>query len=73
MSYSRDLPDPGIKLTSLPSPALAGEFFTIGATWDSLYPSIYIYYIYNIANKPAILLNKNVFLNLPAVLASYQT
>ena len=42
-----DLPDPGIKLTSLvfpdpeieptslTSPALAGEFFTISATWEA--------------------------------------
>ena len=33
-----DLPDPGIKPTSLTSPtppALAGEFFTISATWEA--------------------------------------
>ena len=29
------LPDPGIKLTSLTSPALAGRFFTTGATWEA--------------------------------------
>ena len=29
-----DLPDPGIKPTSLMSPALAGGFFTTGATWE---------------------------------------
>ena len=28
-----DLPDPGIEPTSLMSPALAGGFFTTGATW----------------------------------------
>ena len=28
-----DLPDPGIKPTSLPSPALTGGFFTTGTTW----------------------------------------
>ena len=28
-SYSRDLPDPGIKSASLVSPSLAGKFFTI--------------------------------------------
>ena len=28
ISYSRDLPDPGIEPESLLSPALAGEFFT---------------------------------------------
>ena len=29
-----DLPDPGIKPVSLPSPALAGGFFTTSATWE---------------------------------------
>ena len=29
-----DLPDPGIKPTSLMSPALAGGFFTTSATWE---------------------------------------
>ena len=31
----RDLPDPGIELASLKSPALADRFFTTGATWES--------------------------------------
>ena len=31
-----DLPDPGIKPTSLMSPALAGRFFTTSATWEAL-------------------------------------
>ena len=31
-----DLSEPGIKLTSLMSPALAGEFFTTSATWEVL-------------------------------------
>ena len=30
-----DLPDPGIKPTSLMSPALAGGFFTTSTIWDS--------------------------------------
>ena len=30
-----DLPDPGIKLTSLMFPALAGGFFTTSATWEA--------------------------------------
>ena len=30
-----DLPDPGIKPASLVSPALAGRFFTTGATWEA--------------------------------------
>ena len=29
-----DLPDPGIELASLPSPALADGFFTTSATWE---------------------------------------
>ena len=31
-----DPPDPGIKPTSLTSPALAGWFFTSSATWEAL-------------------------------------
>ena len=34
-----DILDPGIKPTSLLSPALAGEFFTTGATWKALFVS----------------------------------
>ena len=30
-----DLPDPGIVLRSLVSPALTGGFFTTGATWEA--------------------------------------
>ena len=30
-----DLPDPGIKLASLVSPALAGGFFATSATWEA--------------------------------------
>ena len=30
-----DLPDPGIKPTSLMSPALAGGFFTASTTWEA--------------------------------------
>ena len=32
---ARDLPNPGIKPLSLTSPALAGRFFTTGATWEA--------------------------------------
>ena len=35
---SGDLPDPGVKVASLMSPALADGFFTISATWET--PSI---------------------------------
>ena len=31
-----DLPNPGIKLPSLVSPALAGRFFTTSTTWEAL-------------------------------------
>ena len=31
-----DILDPGIKPASLASPALAGVFFTTGATWKAL-------------------------------------
>ena len=30
-----DLPDPGIELESLTSPALVGRFFTTSATWEA--------------------------------------
>ena len=30
-----DLPNPGIELASLPSPAWAGSFFTTSATWEA--------------------------------------
>ena len=33
ISFSRDLPDPGIKSESLVSPELAGGFFTTNGTW----------------------------------------
>ena len=35
MPSSGDLPDPGIKHTSLKPPALASGFFTISATWEA--------------------------------------
>ena len=35
----RALPKPGVKHTSLMSPALAGRFFTTNATWEALSPS----------------------------------
>ena len=33
-----DFPDPGIQPVSLASPALAGRFFTISATWEAQFP-----------------------------------
>ena len=38
-----NLPNPGIKLKSLMSPALAGGFFTTTATWEAIY---YIYHLF---------------------------
>ena len=35
ISYTRDLPDPGIELASFASPALAGGFFTPSSTWEA--------------------------------------
>ena len=34
-----NLPDPGIELMSLASPALAGRFFTTKAIWEGQYPN----------------------------------
>ena len=39
-----DLPKPGIKPTSLVSPALAGQFFTISTTWG---PPENVVWLYN--------------------------
>ena len=36
-----DLPDPEIEPMSLMCPALAGGFFTTGATWESEWPNAY--------------------------------
>ena len=35
-----DLPDPGLKFASLTSPALAGGFFTISATWEAKFHTL---------------------------------
>ena len=35
ISSPGDLPDPGVELASLTSPALAGGFFTTNATWEA--------------------------------------
>ena len=35
ISFSRDLPNPGIEPGSLASAALAGGFFTASATWEA--------------------------------------
>ena len=35
ISFSGDLPNPGIEPASLMSPKLAGSFFTTGAAWEA--------------------------------------
>ena len=44
-----DFPDPGIKPVSFMSPALAGVFFTTGATWEALseYKTWLFYMVYD--------------------------
>ena len=44
LEWSGDLPDPGIKPTSLMSPALEGGCFIMSATWENLL--IYRWYLY---------------------------
>ena len=39
-SSPEDLPNPGIKPTSLVSPAVAGRFFTTSVTWEALFDPI---------------------------------
>ena len=41
ISFSRDLPDPGIEPVSLVSPVLTGGFFTSWATWEAQ-PIVYL-------------------------------
>ena len=40
ISFSRDLPNPGIESMSLKSPALAGRFFITSTTWEADVPNI---------------------------------
>ena len=53
---SEDLPDPGIEPASLQSPALAGRFFTICATWEA--PS----QVLIVANRAIAALNISIFI-----------
>ena len=46
ISFSRDLPDPGIEPLPLASTALAGTVFTTGVTWEALSSHILIVYIH---------------------------
>ena len=39
----RNLPNPGIELASLASPALAGGFFTTNATWRTPQKNMFCY------------------------------
>ena len=47
-----DLPNPGIKPTSLVSSALAGRFFTTSATWGAPYPPLVLTIIIHCLFKP---------------------
>ena len=55
-----DLPYPGIKPVSLRSPALAGGFFTISATWETQY---YYYYPF-FSEKGACLLPPTILMGI---------
>ena len=46
ISFSRDLPDPGIEPMRFASTALAGIVFTIGVTWEALSSHILIVYLH---------------------------
>ena len=51
-----DLPNPGIKATSLTCPALAGGFFTSSTTWEAhsnVYPYLKLYLFSVITNLAA--------------------
>ena len=37
-----DLPDPGIRLSSLMNPALAGRFFTTSAVWETHHKCLHL-------------------------------
>ena len=45
-----DLPNPGIKLASLRSPALAGGFFTSSTTWEALSDMLVCVISFNLLN-----------------------
>ena len=46
-----DLPDPGIKPKSLTTPALAGGFFTTGATWEAPHAFVDSHYFLKFSRK----------------------
>ena len=50
-SPPEDLPDPGMETSSLTSPALAGKFFTISATWEA--PGKHASSLFGRGTKPA--------------------
>ena len=49
VSFSGDLPNPGIESASLMSPTLAGSFFTTGATWGA-HVHVYMHIIHRKPN-----------------------
>ena len=44
------LPDPGIKLLSLKSPALVGRFFTTSATWEAQTIWYFFFFFFSLEN-----------------------
>ena len=58
-----DLPDPGIELTSLKSPALAGGFFITSTTWEAIWVSMCALRLEN-ANWQQLLLKSSLDLGL---------
>ena len=64
----RDLPNPGIELTSLTSSALAGRFFSTSATWKAHFTNDNVYNIlqmvmYIFTNGNVYITNGNVYKN----------
>ena len=58
------LPDPGIELSSLASPALAGRFFTTMSPEKPEYIYIYIYIIsFYFINNAYLQVNDNIFVS----------
>ena len=66
-----DLPDPGIKLTSLMSPVLMGGFFTTSATWEALVVSLLliIWIIWGVSECLNVLLPEGWAVTHPGVLS----
>ena len=67
MPSSKDLPHPGMKPASLVSPAVAGGFFTTGATWEAAAPYFMAFHSYvniKIQKKKNKILDLETFMSL---------